>query len=149
MEITNQKKDIDYRKFKFNGITVVQNLRDYIPTTITRDEIKDMVFNAFGDGLVDDYKYYIPRKTVTRKQANEIVNLIESFIKEDAIVNNLENDSILNGVNLKIDLVDLNEDIIKEKMFKGKNPSNEELENTVKNLSRGLSNTKILSIDFE
>ena len=149
MEITNQKKDIDYRKFKFNGITVVQNLRDYIPTTITRDEIKDMVFNAFGDGLVDDYKYYIPRKTVTRKQANEIVNLIESFIKEDSIVNNLENDSILNGVNLKIDLVDLNEDIIKEKMFKGKNPSNEELENTMKNLSRGLSNTKILSIDFE
>ena len=34
-------------------------------------------------------------------------------------------------------------------MFKGKNPSNEELENTMKNLSRGLSNTKILSIDFE
>ncbi len=58
---------------------MVQNLRDYIPTTITRDEIKDMVFNAFGDGLVDDYKYYIPRKTVTRKQANEIVNLANNI----------------------------------------------------------------------
>ena len=149
MEITNQKKDIDYRKFKFNGITVIQNLKDYIPNDITKDEIKDMVYNAFGDGLVDDNKYYIPGKTVTRQQANEIVNLIESYIKDDAIVTNLENDSILNGVNLIIDLVDLNKDIIKEKMFKGKNPSDLQLENTLKNLSGGLSNIKVLSIEFQ
>ena len=112
MEITNQKKDIDYRKFKFNGITVVQNLKDYIPNDITREEIKDMVYNAFGEGLVDDNKYYIPGKTVTKNQADEIIKLIESYIKEDAIVNNLENASILKGVNLIIDLVDLNKDII-------------------------------------
>ena len=149
MEITNQKKDIDYRKFKFNGITVIQNLKDYIPNDITKDEIKDMVYNAFGDGLVDDNKYYIPGKTVTRQQANEIVNLIESYIKDDSIVTNLENDSILNGVNLIIDLVDLNKDIIKEKMFKGKNPSDLQLENTLKNLSGGLSNIKVLSIEFQ
>ena len=149
MEITNQKKDIDYRKFKFNGITVIQNLKDYIPNDITKDEIKDMVYNAFGDGLVDDNKYYIPGKTVTRQQANEIVNLIESYIKDDAIVTNLENDSILNGVNIIIDLVDLNKDIIKEKMFKGKNPSDLQLENTLKNLSGGLSNIKVSSIEFQ
>ena len=149
MEITNQKKDIDYRKFKFNGITVIQNLKDYIPSDITKEEIKDMVYNAFGDGLVDDKKYYIPGKTVTREQANEIVNLIESYIKDDAIVTNLENNSILKGVNLIIDLVDLNKDIIKEKMFKGKNPSDLQLENTLKNLSGGLSNIKVLSIEFQ
>jgi len=149
MEITNQKKDIDYRKFKFNGITVIQNLKDYIPSDITKEEIKDMVYNAFGDGLVDDKKYYIPGKTVTREQANEIVNLIESYIKDDAIVTNLENNSILKGVNLIIDLVDLNKDIIKEKMFKGKNPSDLQLENTLKNLSGGLNNIKVLSIEFQ
>ncbi len=149
MEITNQKKDIDYRKFKFNGITVIQNLKDYIPSDITKEEIKDMVYNAFGDGLVDDKKYYIPGKTVTREQANEIVNLIESYIKDDAIVTNLENGSILNGVNLIIDLVDLNKAIIKEKMFKGKNPSDLQLENTLKNLSGGLNNIKVLSIEFQ
>ena len=59
MEITNQKQDLDYRKFKFNGITVLQNLKDYIPERITREEIKDMIFNAFGEGLVDDDRYYI------------------------------------------------------------------------------------------
>ena len=149
MEITNQKKDIDYRKFKFNGITVIQNLKDYIPNDITREEIKDMVYNAFGEGLVDDNKYYIPGKTVTKKQANEIINLIESYIRDDMIVTNLENNTLLNGVNLVIDLVDLNKDIIKEKMFKGKNPSDLQLENTLKNLSGGLTNVKILSIDFQ
>ena len=149
MEITNQKKDIDYRKFKFNGITVIQNLKDYIPNDITREEIKDMVYNAFGEGLVDDNKYYIPGKTVTKKQANEIINIIESYIRDDMIVTNLENSTLLNGVNLVIDLVDLNKDIIKEKMFKGKNPSDLQLENTLKNLSGGLTNVKILSIDFQ
>ena len=149
MEITNQKKDIDYRKFKFNGITVIQNLKEYIPSNISKEEIKDMVYTAFGEGLVDDIKYYIPGKTVTRNQANEIINLIESYIREDEIVNNLENSSLLEGVNLVIDLVDLNKEIIKEKMFKGKNPSELQLENTLKNLSGGLTNIKILSIDFQ
>jgi hypothetical protein len=149
MEITNQKKDIDYRKFKFNGITVIQNLKEYIPSDITKEEIKDMVYTAFGEGLVDDIKYYIPGKTVTRKQANEIINLIESYIREDEIVTNMENSSLLEGVNLVIDLVDLNKEIIKEKMFKGKNPSELQLENTLKNLSGGLTNIKILSIDFQ
>ena len=149
MEITNQKQDIDYRKFKFNGITVIQNLKEYIPNDITRDELKEMVYNAFGEGLVDDNKYYIPGKTVTRNQANEIITLIESYIRNDEIVTNLENTSILDGINLVIDLVDLNKDIIKEKMFKGKNPSEVQLENTLKNLSGGLTNVKILSIDFQ
>lgn len=148
MEITNQKQDLDYRKFKFNGITVVQNLRDYIPENISREEIKEMIFNAFGDGLVDDDKYYIPGKTITRKQANAIVDLIQNHIKEDSSIENLEYNSILKGVNLIIDLVDLNKDIIKKKMFKGQSPTNIQLDNILKNLSQGLDNVKILSIEF-
>ena len=149
MEITNQKNNLFYRKFKFNGITVVQNLKDYIPSNIAKSEIKDMVYNAFGDGLVDDKKYFIPGKTITREQANAIVDLIIKYIKDDTNIENLENDSILDGLSLTIDLVDLNKDIIKEKMFKGKNPSDIQLENILKNLSQGLNNVKILSIEFQ
>ena len=149
MEITNQKNNPNYRKFKFNGITVVQNLKDYIPNNITKSELKDMVYNAFGEGLVEDKKYYIPGKTITKEQANAIIDLIMQYIKDDTNVNNLENHLILDGVNLTIDLVDLNKEIIKEKMFKGKNPSDIQLENILKNLSQGLNNVKILSIDFQ
>ena len=149
MEITNQKKDLDYRKFKFNGITVIQNLKDYIPNNITKEELKEMIYTAFGEGLVEDERYFIPGKTVTRMQANAIVDLIEKYIKNDSNVENLKDSSILNGVNLVIDLVDLNKQIIKEKMFKGKNPSDLQLENTLKNLSQGLNNVKILSIEFQ
>lgn len=149
MEITNQKNNLYYRKFKFNGITVVQNLKDYLPSNITKRELKDMVYNAFGEGLVDDKKYYIPGKTITREQTDAIIDLILQYIKDDANVENLENDSILDGVNLTIDLVDLNKEIIKNKMFKGKNPSDIQLENTLKNLSQGLNNVKILSIEFQ
>ena len=149
MEITMKKNDLDYRKFKFNGITVIQNLKDYMPESITREEIKNMIFNAFGEGLVDDNRYYIPGKTVTREQANAIVDLIAKYIKNDKNLENLENNSILDGVNLTIDLVDLNKDIIREKMFKGKNPSDMQVENVLRNLSQGQSNVKILSIDFQ
>ena len=149
MEITNQKKDLDYRKFKFNGITVVQNLKDYIPANITKEEIKDMIYNAFGEGLVDEFKNYIPGKTVTRQQANAIIDLVEGYIKNDSNIENLEKNDILNDVNLIIDLVDLNREIIKEKMFKGKNPSDIQIENLLKNLSQGQENVKILSIEFQ
>ena len=148
MEITMQKRDLDYRKYKFNGITVIQNLKDYLPKNISKEEIKEMIYNAFGEGLVDDVKYLIPGKTVTRKQANVIVDLVEKYIRNDWNVEN-RNLKILNGVNIIIDLVDLNKDIIKEKMFKGKNPSNKELENIFKNLSQGYTNVKILSIEFQ
>ena len=149
MEITNQKTGLDYRKFKFNGITVVQNLKDYIPSNITKSEIKDMVYNAFGEGLVDDEKYFIPGKTILKEQADAIIDLILKYIQDDTNIENLENDSILDGLSLTIDLVDLNKDIIKEKMFKGKNPSDLQLENILKNLSQGANNVKILSIEFQ
>jgi hypothetical protein len=148
MEITMQKRDLGYKKYKFNGITVVQNLKDYLPKDISKEEIKEMIYNAFGEGLVDDAKYFIPGKTVTRKQANDIVDLVENYIKNDSIVENLNKD-FLNGVNIIIDLVDLNKNIIKEKMFKGKNPSDRELENIFKNLSQGYTNVKMLSIEFQ
>ena len=72
--------------------------------------------------------YFITGKIVTREQVNAIIELIKNYIKEDKNVK-LENESILDGVNLTIDFVDLNKDIIKEKMFKGKNPSDTQLEN--------------------
>ena len=149
MEFTNQKRGLDYRKYKFNGITVVQNLKDYIPQNISKQEIKEMIFNAFGEGLVDDMKYYIPGKTITRAQANVVVDYVEKYIKEDINRENIENENILKGTNLVIDLVDLNKDIIRKKMFKGKNPSDLQLENTLKNLSQGSNNVKILSIEFQ
>ena len=147
MEITMQKRDLDYRKYKLNGITVIQNLKDYLPKNISKEEIKEMIYTAFGEGLVDENNF-IPGKTVTRKQANAIVDLVEKYIKDDSTVENL-NKNILSGVNIIIDLVDLNKDIIKEKMFKGKNPSDKELENIFKNLSQGYTNVKILSIEFQ
>ena len=38
MEITMQKRDLDYRKYEFKGITVIQNLKDYLPIIISKEE---------------------------------------------------------------------------------------------------------------
>ena len=148
MEATQHKINTDFRKFKFNGITVVQDLKDYFPKDITKDEVKELLLKAFGDGIVDDIKYYIPGKTVTKNQVNDIVNLVFDYIKEDLKMDDIHNANVLPGVNLIIDLVDLDRDIIRNKMFKGIEPTEIQLENTMKNLNGGLNYVKLLSIEF-
>ena len=147
-QVTQQKSNSEFRKFKFNGITVVQDLKDYFPKDIKKDEITDLILNAFGDGIVDDIKYYVPGKTVTIEQTKKIVDFVFDYIKDDIKIEDMDNANILPGVTLIIDLVDLDKDIIRNKMFKGQEPSQMQLENTLRNLSGGLNYVKILSIEF-
>lgn len=148
MEVTQQKANSRFRKFKFNGITVVQDLKDYFPKDITKEELSEIILEAFGDGIVEDIQYYIPGKTITKEQANEIIDLVLEYIINDEKVEDLNKDNVLPGVNLTIDLVDLDKDVIRSKMFKGHEVSEMKLENVMKNLNSGLNNVKLLSIEF-
>ena len=147
-QATQQKFNSEFRKFKFNGITIVQDLKDYFPKDITKGEITELILNAFSDGVVEDIKYYVPGKTVTVEQTKKIVDFVYDYIKDDLKIEDVDNANILPGITLIIDLVDLDKDIIRNKMFKGQDPSPMQLENTFKNLSGGLNYVKILSIEF-
>ena len=143
--LDNKKKNKNLKKSKINGITIVQDLKNYFPEDITKEEIRNLVFEAFGDLIVDDISLYIPGQTVTFEQATELSNYVYNFIKNKKHTN----DECLEELNVKIDLVPLNKKLIKEKMFKGQEPSEKQLEDIYQSYG-GESNTiKVLTIEFK
>ena len=104
-----------------------------------------MVFEAFGDSIVEDISLYIPGQTVTYEQAIELSNYVYNFIKNKAN----KNEKCLEDLNIKIDLVPLNKKLIKDKMFKGKEPSDKELEKVYQSYGGESSDIKVLTIEFQ
>ena len=139
-----EKKKI-MKKTKINGITIVENLKDYFPEDITKEEIKKLVFEAFGDSLVEDMSLYIPGQTVTYEQAIELSNYIYNIVKNKK--NN--NEKCLEDLNVKIDLVPLNRKLIKDKMFKGKEPTDKQIENVFQSYGGESNDIKVLTIEFQ
>lgn len=142
-------KNTEIKTSKFNGITIVQNLRDYFPEYMTLDQVKELVFSAFNGNIVESEKDFIRGKNVTTEQALAIVDFVFRVIRNDRKVDDERNNPILNNLGVHIEMVDLNKDIVREKMFKGQNPNDLQLENAMKNLSGGKDNVKVLSIFFE
>ena len=147
MEITNQKKDIDYRKFKFNGITVIQNLKDYIPSDITKEEIKDMVYNALGNTIVDKSKF-IKGVNLTDEHAQNIVDILYNIVHNNENLEQIDNLS-LKDINVTIGFYDATEENVRRFMFKKKNPTDEEVKNTLNQLTAGDVDAKILAIEIK
>ena len=144
-ENEEEEKNKKLKKSKINGITIVQNLKDYFPEDITKEEIQNLVFEAFGDSVVDDMSLYIPGQTVTFEQAIELSNYIYNIVK-----NKKNNDEqCLQDLNVKIDLVPLNKKLIKEKMFKGQDPSEKQIENVFQSYGGESNNIKVLTIEFQ
>ena len=142
-EEEEKKKNI--KKSKINGITIVENLKDYFPDDITKEEIQNLVFEAFGDSIVDDISLYIPGQTVIYEQAIELSNYIYNFVKNKKN----KNEKCLEDLNVKIDLVPLNKKLIKDKMFKGKDPSDKQLEEIYQSYGGETTDMKVLTIEFQ
>ena len=145
IEEEEEEKNKNLKKSKINGITIVENLEDYFPEDITKEEIQNLVFEAFGDSVVDDMSLYIPGQTVTYEQAVELSIYIYNIIKNKK--NN--NQKCLEDLNVKIDLVPLNKKLIKDKMFKGKEPSDKQIENIYESYGGDSSEIKVLTIEFQ
>ena len=56
----NKEKNKFIKKSKLNGIIIVEHLKDYFPKDISRDEIQELIFEAFGDNIVEDDDLIIP-----------------------------------------------------------------------------------------
>ena len=142
----NTEKETFYKKSKMNGIVIVENLKEYFPKEITRDEVQELIFEAFGDCIVEDDDLLIPGQTATYDQVLELSDYIFNYIKGND--KKMKNNKSLEKLNIKIDLVSLDKKIIKDKLFKGKEPSEKELEKAVKSYSGSSKDVKALTIEF-
>ena len=122
----NTRRRSTLTKSQFNGVTIVNNIKDYLPQNITKEEIREMVYNVLEDKIVDDISKVIRGKTITKEQV----------------------DAILNQVFVNIGLTDLTPEFVKNTVFRKKNPTQQQIDNAIKNISQGNPNVKVLTIEL-
>ena len=110
-----------------------------------------MVYNALGNSIVNDKSQYIKGKNLTKEQAEGIVDVLFKLVSSnESSEKNAFEDERLNDVKIKIGFYDADKENVRKFMFRGKNPSDEEVEKTYNNLSsNGTENVKFLAIEFQ
>ena len=146
----NSKKEELYKKKKYKGLTILENVKEYLPQDISRDDIKGMVYNALGNSIVNNKSEYIKGKNVTTEQVEGIIDMLMDIVsKNETSETNKFDDERLNDVNLKIGFYDGDKENVRKFMFRGRNPTEQEVENTYNQLSsNGTENVKFLAIEF-
>lgn len=173
----------DIRKSQCNGVVIVENLKDYLPENITKENIRQMVENALEGCIVEDESKVVRGKTVSMKQVDAIADVVYLRLqdgddeneekkkkkeeeKKDAQENNKQIDtaescdrplikrktkvrhSCINQLFVTVGLRDLTPELLKETCFKNKEVTQMQIDNAMKNLSQGIDNVKVLTIDL-
>ena len=150
------------RKSQCNGVVIVDNIKNYLPENITKEEINEMVYNALEGCIVDDISKVIRGKTITKEQADAIANIVFDKVKCDKNDSDNEEEvkkdkfqrrksrrySVLNQVFVNVGMTDLTPEFLRNTVFKNKNPTPQQIENAMKNLSQGNENVKVLTIEL-
>ena len=145
------------RKTRYRGVTFVQNLKEFFPEDISKEEIRTMVLNALSDNMVQNPKDYIPGKNLTKEQCDALADIVYNRVKnnEDDDEEKEENQfkeekyKILEDVKVKIGMSDLNKNIARKVFFRNKEEvEDEELERAIANISQGNENVKVLIIEL-
>ena len=149
-EILNEaKEDEAYKKRGRKGLTILENVKEFLPETITRDELKNMVYNCIGDSIVPKSEY-VKGKNLTKDQVEGIIDIVfKTVTDEDDNEEKDYDDPRLNDVKVKIGFYDADKENIRKFFFRGKNPTDEEVETMLKNICGGNENTKLLALDLE
>ena len=146
--ISSQKIKETTKKEKIKGvknINILDNVKEYLPDDVTRDEIEEMVLSALGDSLVKQQNF---KKGVnlTKEHAEAIVDILYmNLVGRNNGDKNYE--KILEGVKLKIGFCDVNKESVKNIMFKGQNPNDAEIEQVLEQFE-GSINPKLFVIEL-
>ena len=140
-----------YKKRAYTGLTILENVKQYLPEDISRDDIKGMIYNALGDTVVNDKSQYIKGKNLTKDQVEGITDmLLKTVKKEEGEEEEEVVDKRLEDVKFKIGFYDADKENVRKIIFRGKNPTDEEVDNMLNQLtSSGQENVKLLAVEFE
>ena len=126
----NEEKEKYWKRYNYNGVIIVEDLKEYFPKDISRDEIQELIFEAFGDNIVEDDDLIIPGQTASYDQVLELCDYVFNFIKGNE--KKMKENRALKKLKVKVDLVPLDKKLINDKLFKGKDPNEKQFENAPK-----------------
>ncbi len=142
----NEEKEKYWKRYNYNEVIIVEDLKEYFPKDISRDEIQELIFEAFGDNIVEDDDLIIPGQTASYDQVLELSDYVFNFIKGNE--KKMKENRALKKLKVKVDIVPLDKKLINDKLFQGKDPSEKQLENTKKYISGNSKDVKVLAIEF-
>ena len=136
-----------YKKETQKGLTILENVKEILPKDISKENIKDMVYNALGNTIVDKSKF-IKGVNLTDEHAQNIVDILYNIVHNNENLEQIDNLS-LKDINVTIGFYDATEENVRRFMFKKKNPTDEEVKNTLNQLTAGDVDAKILAIEIK
>ena len=144
----NKKEKKEFKKLEFNNITIIDNLSNYFPKNISKEEIKELVDQVLYGRIVEEQYEVIQGQNITREQADALAQIIyEKITKEEEKISN-NNYSVLDNINVKIGMTELNKETIEKIFFQGYKITEIQNEIIMKNLAKGKKNVKVLYIEL-
>ena len=127
------------------NIQILDNVKEYLPDDVTRDEIEEMVMGAIGDNVVES-THFKKGINLTRGHVEALIDII--YMNLVGTNNgNKDYDKILGDVKLKIGFCDINKESVKNIMFKGQNPTEGEIEQVLEQFKSSI-NPKLFIIEL-
>ena len=145
-EISIQRSQQKKEKVKqLKNIQILDNVKEYLPDDVTRDEIEEMVMGAIGDNVVES-THFKKGINLTRGHVEALIDII--YMNLVGTNNgNKDYDKILGNVKLKIGFCDINKESVKNIMFKGQNPTEGEIEQVLEQFKSSI-NPKLFVIEL-
>ena len=145
-EISIQRSQQKKEKVKpLKNIQILDNVKEYLPDDVTRDEIEEMVMGAIGDNVVES-THFKKGINLTRGHVEALIDII--YMNLVGTNNgNKDYDKILGDVKLKIGFCDINKESVKNIMFKGQNPTEGEIEQVLEQFKSSI-NPKLFVIEL-
>ena len=171
---STSNKKTDMRKSQCNGVVIVENLKEYLPSDITKENILQMVENALEGSIVEDESQVVRGKTVSRKQVNAIADIVylrlqdgddepekeqtkpvtstpekeEEQKKQNVKRKTKVRYSCINQLFVTVGMRELTPELLRETCFKNKQVTQLQIDNAMKNLSQGMKDVKVLTIEL-
>ena len=131
------------KKVSYKGVTILENVQKYMPENISREEIKDMVYEALKIGESNNKS----RGKLTEDKIEAIVDLILKAVSNKD--NQDLEDKRLDDINAMIGFYDINKENVKKLFFKDQKPGDDELEEKVNTLDSICEEARLFAIELE
>ena len=130
------------KKLSYKGVTILENVPKYIPDTVTRDEIKDMVYDALK--INDDLS---KKGKLNNDEIEGIIDMLMVIISSND--NKKINDKRLDNLKDIIGFYDADKENVKRIFFKDKKPTDEEIEEKLNDIASMNEDTKLFAIEIQ
>ena len=129
----------------YKGIKILDNVKEYLPDDVTRDEIEEMVMGAIGDNVVDQ-NHFKKGVNLTRGHVEALIDIIYmTLVGRNNGDKNYE--EMLGDIKLKVGFCDVNSESVRNIMFKGQNPTEGEIEQVLEQFKLSI-NPKLFVIEL-